>query len=40
MINNWPRNPTSNLTLKNCLFGTVKLTGNADKNMFITMIEE
>ena len=31
---NGPRNPTNNFTLKNGLFGTVKLTRNADKNKF------
>ena len=25
-LNTWPRNPTNNFALKNCLFGTVKLT--------------
>ena len=33
-LNNWPRNPTNNFTLKNCLFGTVKLTRNAVKRKF------
>ena len=33
-LNNWPRNPTNNYTLKNYLFGTVKLTRNADKSKF------
>ena len=33
-LNNWPRNPTNNLTLKNCLFGTVKLVRNAIKSKF------
>ena len=28
-INNWPINCSNNLTLKNCLFGTVKLLRNA-----------
>ena len=32
--NNWPRNPTNNFPLKNCLFGTVKLVRNAIKNKF------
>ena len=31
-LNNWPRNPTNNFTLKNCLLGTVKLTRNAGKS--------
>ena len=34
-INNWPRNPTNNFSLKNCLFGTVKLVRNAIKDIFI-----
>ena len=34
-INNWPRNPTNNFSLKNCLFGTVKLVRNAIKSIFI-----
>ena len=33
-LNTWPHNPTNNFTLKNCLFGTVKLTRNADKTKF------
>ena len=33
-LNTWPRNPTNNFILKNCLFGTVKLTRNADKSEF------
>ena len=32
--NKWPRNPTNNFTLKNCLFGTVKLTRSAEKSKF------
>ena len=32
--NNWSRNPTNNFKPKNCLFGTVKLKRNADKNKF------
>ena len=31
-LNAWPRNFTNNFKLKNCLFGTVKLTRNADKS--------
>ena len=34
-INTWPRNPTNNFTLKNCLFDAVKLTRNANKSKFI-----
>ena len=34
-INNWPPNPTNNFSLKNCLFGTVKLVRNAIKGIFI-----
>ena len=33
-LNNWPRNPTNSFSLKNCLFGTVKLVRNAIKNKF------
>ena len=33
-LNAWPRNPSNTFTLKNCLFGTVKLTKNADKSKF------
>ena len=34
-VNNWPRNPTNNFTLKIFgLFGTVKLKRNADKSKF------
>ena len=33
-LNNWPRNPTNNFTLKNCLCGTVKLTKNKNKSKF------
>ena len=33
-LNTWPRNPTNNVALKNCLFGTVKLTRNADESKF------
>ena len=29
-LNTWPSNPTNNFTIKNCVFGTVKLTRNAD----------
>ena len=31
-LNTWPRNHTNNFALKNCLFGTVKLTRTADKS--------
>ena len=33
-LNTWPRNPDNNFTLKIILFGTVKLTRNADKSKF------
>ena len=33
-LNNWPRDPTNNVTLKNCLFGTVKLVRNGIKSKF------
>ena len=32
--NNWPRKPTNNFPVKNCLFGTVKLARNAIKSKF------
>ena len=34
-LNNWSRNPTNNFSPKNCLFGTVKSTRNADKSKFV-----
>ena len=33
-LNNWPRNPTNNFLLKNCLFGTVNLVRNTIKRKF------
>ena len=33
-LNIFPGNPTNTFTLKNCLFGTIKLTWNADKSKF------
>ena len=33
-LNTWPHNPTNNFTLKNCLFGTVKFTRNANTSKF------
>ena len=33
-LNTWPRNPTNNFTLKNCLFGIVKLVRNTMKSKF------
>ena len=33
-MNTWPCNATNNFTLKNCLFGTIKLTRNTDKSKF------
>ena len=33
-LNTWPRNPTNNFTLKNCLFGIVNLTRKAGKSKF------
>ena len=33
-LNNWWRNPTNNFTPKDRLFGTVKLTRNADQSKF------
>ena len=35
LLKTWPRHPTNNFALKSCLFGTVKLTRNADKTNFI-----
>ena len=34
-LNNWPSNPSSNFTLKKCLFGTGKLRRNTIKGKFI-----
>ena len=31
-LNAWPRNPANNFTLKNCIFGTVKLVRNITKS--------
>ena len=28
-LNNWPNNPSNNLTINDCLFNLVKLTTNA-----------
>ena len=39
-LNTWPSNRTNNFTLKNCLFGTVNLTGNADKKNLLTTVKE
>ena len=33
-LNTWPRNPDNPFTLKNCLFGAVKLVRNAIKRKF------
>ena len=33
-LNTWPLNPVNTFTLKYCLFGTVKLTRNANKSKF------
>ena len=33
-LNTSQRNSNTNFTLKNCIFGTVKLTRNADKSKF------
>ena len=33
-LNTWPRNPYNTFTLKNCLFGTVKLVRNTIKSKF------
>ena len=33
-FNDWLRNHINTFTLKSCLFGTVKLTRNADKSKF------
>ena len=34
-LNNWPRSPTYNFRMKNCLLGKVKLLRNPIKNKFI-----
>ena len=34
-LNTWPRNAANNFTLKNCLFGTMKLVRNTIKSKFI-----
>ena len=34
-LNNWPRNPTNNFPLKNCVYGTIKLVRNRIKSEFI-----
>ena len=34
LLNDWSRNPTTNLTVENCLSGQAKLTRNADKSKF------
>ena len=39
-LNTWPPNATINISLKNCLFGTVKLTSNADKSKFTDNVQE
>ena len=33
-LNTWSCNPTNNISLKNCLFGTVKLTRSGGKSKF------
>ena len=33
-LNTWPGNPANNFSLKNCLFGTVKLVRNTIKSKF------
>ena len=38
-LNNWPRNASNNFTLKNCVFGTVKLIRNATKGKFICKVQ-
>ena len=35
MLNQWPRDLNTDFTLGNCLFGSVKLTKNADSNKYI-----
>ena len=37
--NTWQHNPVNNFTLKNCLFGTVKLIRNTKVNVLI-MVQE
>ena len=38
-LNTWPRNRTNNFTLKNCLFGTVKLVRNTIKSKFTCTVQ-
>ena len=33
-LNTWSRNPTNNISLKYCLFGTAKLTRSGGKSKF------
>ena len=39
-LNMWPLNPANNFTLKNCLFGTVKLVRNTIKLNLLIMVKE
>ena len=34
-MNQWPRDLNTNFTLDNCLFGSVKLTKNADPDKYV-----
>ena len=38
-LNNWPPNPTYNIPLKNCLFGTAKLVRNAIKSKYADNVQ-
>ena len=35
ILNQWPRNLNTYFTLANCLFGSVKLTNNADPDKYV-----
>ena len=34
-LDNWPRNPINNFTLKNCLYGANNLVKNSDKSKYV-----
>ena len=38
-LNNWPPNPTNNIPVKNCLFGTAKLVRNAIKSKYADNVQ-
>lgn len=39
-LSNWSRNPSYGFALKNCLFGTVKLTRDTIKNKITNNVRE